>query len=173
MTSYIIDTHIARKLSPEWKPDAPFCAFCRIIKEGAQAYKVYENESVIAILDILPLRPGHVLVIPKEHYKCVSDLPPEIAGATGQAISKVANALTKAMNNTALNVVCNQEYAQAVPHVHYHIVPAPSTASSAAPEAAPPAPLSKEEMHQREFLGRSELDDDDAETISQRIRSKL
>lgn len=86
-------------------------------------------------IDILPIRQGHVLVIPKVHYQRLSDLPADIARATGEAVSKVANALTKgaahpfcafvtlcscdiqAMDNTALNVVCNQEYAQAVPHV--------------------------------------------------------
>ena len=50
MTSYIIDSHKTRKMGGEWKPDPPFCAFCRIIKDGAKAYKVYENEGVIAIL---------------------------------------------------------------------------------------------------------------------------
>jgi hypothetical protein len=50
MTSYIIDTHKARKMAGDWKPDATFCAFCRIIQDGAKAYKVYENDSVIAIL---------------------------------------------------------------------------------------------------------------------------
>jgi hypothetical protein len=97
------------------------------------------------------------------------------------------------MDNTALNVVCNQEYAQAVPHVcehltlrkgehksdrdlnlqvHYHIVPAPTETTSVA-VPSPSAPLSKTEMHRREFLARDELDDDDAEVIVRKIRSKL
>lgn len=67
--------------------------------------------------DILPLRPGHTLVIPKAHYPRLSDLPAELAGAVGAAVSRVARALVDALDNTALNVVCNQEYAQAVPHV--------------------------------------------------------
>lgn len=85
-------------------------------------------------VDILPLRPGHTLVIPKKHISRLSDLPPELAAAVGGAVSKVARALTEgecysfmaeraglmvvlATGNTGLNVVCNQEYAQAVPHV--------------------------------------------------------
>ena len=87
---------------------------------------------------MLPIRAGHTLVIPKAHIPKLSDLPPDLASAVGEAVSKVANALTegtllhtrnmlyvqlesmilyKAMGNTGLNVVCNQEYAQAVPHV--------------------------------------------------------
>lgn len=94
-----------------------------------------------------------------------------------------------ALNNTALNIVCNQEYAQAVPHVttsfkvircrylycwqaHYHIIPAPR-APDEAPVAAPLAPLSQKEMHRLEFHARQELDDDEAEDLCVLIRSKL
>ena len=125
MTSYIIDSHKTLKTASKWKSDATFCAFCRIIQDGAKAYKVYENENIIAILggymtlawqgsnhsvklvvidinffqDILPIRPGHVLVIPKAHYQRLSDLPVDVARATGEAVSKVANALTKGTTN--------------------------------------------------------------------------
>jgi HIT domain len=97
-------------------------------------------------IDILPLRKGHTLVIPKIHQSRISELPPDYAASVGEAVSKVADALTKSMytkhygvllcrsaicsatlihshgslvalQNSALNVVCNQEYAQAVPHV--------------------------------------------------------
>jgi len=173
MTSFIIDSHKTRNVAQSWKEDTTFCAFCRIVENGAKAYKVYENESVIAILDILPIRRGHVLVIPKPHYQRLSDLPPHIASAVGAAVSKVANALTQAINSTALNVVCNQEYAQAVPHVHYHIVPAPPLSSATSSVTSLPAPSSIQEMHRREYLGREELDDEDAEVMTQEIRSKL
>ncbi|KIJ54908.1 hypothetical protein M422DRAFT_73658 [Sphaerobolus stellatus SS14] len=174
MTSFIIDAHLNRKMPAQWKSDASFCAFCRIIFEGASAHKVYENENVIAILDILPLRRGHVLVIPKTHISRLSDLPPKLAGSMGEAVSKVADALTKALDHTALNVVCNQEYAQAVPHVHYHIVPAPKLSGPESEPIAPPlAPVSMGEMHRREFLGREELDDEEAEVLCRIIRSKL
>ncbi|KAG8926749.1 hypothetical protein FRC02_008695, partial [Tulasnella sp. 418] len=101
------------------------CTFCRIISGEGNAFKVYEDDSILCILDILPIRPGHVLVIPKQHVSRLSDMDDELAGKVGKLVSKVAKALTVALDNTALNVVCNQEYAQAVPHVHYHIVPAP------------------------------------------------
>ena len=86
----------------------------------------------------MPLRHGHTLVIPKLHTSRVSDLPDEFAAECGKAVSKLSRAISGgashfyaslgrhqgasltpalAVNNTALNVVCNQEYAQAVPHV--------------------------------------------------------
>jgi len=85
--------------------------------------------------DILPLRKGHTLVVPKAHISRLSELPSELAAAIGESVTKVARSLTLgelyannlllwlnilcclALENTALNVVCNQEYAQAVPHV--------------------------------------------------------
>jgi len=165
-------------------PSSLNCPFCLIIADKSPAYRLYENDLVIAILDILPLRAGHILVIPKAHYPRLSELPSEYAAATGKAVSEVANALTKTMNNTGLNVVCNQEYAQAVPHVHYHIVPAPQLNSSAASlEAAgklpiqgqphAESPFSYDEMHRREFEARDELSDDFAEVFTKKFRANL
>ncbi|KAJ6492606.1 HIT-like protein [Mycena vulgaris] len=173
MTSFLIKAHETRAPS-SWSSDA-HCAFCRIIQGDASATRIFENDLVIAILDILPLRKGHTLVIPKAHFSRLSELPPQFAAAVGEAVTKVAHALTLALENTALNVVCNQEYAQAVPHVHYHVIPAPTfgkqpqaTSSKDGPEI-----LTRREMHQREFEGRSELDDDEATGLAEQIRSKL
>ncbi|KAL6302828.1 HIT-like protein [Sparassis latifolia] len=182
MTSFLIKAHEDRSAPSAWR-DPPDCAFCRIIRGESPAALVFENDKVIAILDILPLRPGHVLVIPKAHYSRVSELPAEFAAATGEAISKVSNALTHAMRNTALNVVCNQEYAQAVPHVHYHVIPAPVLVASS---VSPPAttgdaikvdriakPLTEKEMHKEEFRAREELDYEDGQRLAQLIRAHL
>ncbi|KAJ7164668.1 HIT-like protein [Mycena crocata] len=172
MTSFLIKAHETRP-SSSWAEEAD-CAFCRIIKNEIPSTRVFENDLVIAILDILPLRQGHTLVIPKAHFSRLSELPLEFAAAVGEAVTKVAHALTLALDNTALNVVCNQEYAQAVPHVHYHVIPAPTFGRqhvAVAPKDI--EPLTRKEMHQREFEGRSELDEDDAAILAERIRSKL
>ncbi|KAH7926448.1 HIT-like protein [Leucogyrophana mollusca] len=175
MTSFIIKAHSDRKVPSSWKEDTE-CAFCRIISNDLPSTRVFENDKVIAILDILPLRPGHTLVIPKAHYSRLSELPPEFAAAIGEAVTKVAHALTQAMDNTALNVVCNQEYAQAVPHVHYHIIPAPSF-NSPTPERSKDVdrrvPLTRREMHQREFESREELDNEEGRELADKIRAKL
>ncbi|KAJ7729696.1 HIT-like protein [Mycena maculata] len=197
MTSFLIKAHENRAPS-SWASD-PDCAFCRIIRDEMPAMRVFENELVIAILDILPLRRGHTLIIPKTHFSRLSELPPLFAAAVGEAVTKVAHALTLALDNTGLNVVCNQEYAQAVPHVcvvlsayqfvhrcniyqlalnwqvHYHVIPAPTFGKQPSAEVSPKdaEPLTRREMHQREFEGRSELDDDEAVVLAQQIRSKL
>ncbi|KAG1809704.1 HIT-like domain-containing protein [Suillus subaureus] len=178
MTSFIIGAHTNRSIPTEWRDDADRnCPFCRIIADEMPSTRLYEDDKVIAILDILPLRRGHTLVIPKAHYSRVSELPPEYASAVGQAVTRVANGLTKALDNTALNVVCNQEYAQAVPHVHYHIIPAPSFGSSAVEPLEKAKeneiPLSRREMHQREFESREELDEDEGKVLAVRIRASL
>ncbi|KAF9561346.1 HIT-like protein [Agrocybe pediades] len=181
MTSFIIKAHEERPAHREWAQDAE-CAFCRIIRGELPASKVYEDDKVMAILDIMPLREGHTLVIPKAHISRVSELPAELAAAIGETVSKVAHALTlgKSLDHTGLNVVCNQEYAQAVPHVHYHIIPAPKFGAESAKgvEATDKpvggkAPLTRREMHQKEFEAREELDEDDAKALLPRIRSHL
>ncbi|KAI0689699.1 HIT-like domain-containing protein [Cytidiella melzeri] len=175
MTSFMIKAHESRKIPRSWH-NSPHCAFCRILRGEGPGFKVFENESVFAILDILPLRPGHTLVIPKTHVSRVSELTEEDAAAVGAAVTKVANALTKALGNTALNIVCNQEYAQAVPHVHYHIVPAPDLTNhqprgSSHDHRA--LASTQKETHQAEFESREELDDDDAIVLVKMIRARL
>ncbi|KZT28889.1 HIT-like protein [Neolentinus lepideus HHB14362 ss-1] len=177
MTSFIIRDHVSRAAPPSWQTD-PDCPFCRIVAGDSPAFRVYENERVVAFLDILPLRPGHTLVVPKRHVKRVSELPGEDAAAVGEVVSKVAGALVKAVGNTALNVVCNQEYAQAVPHVHYHIIPAPTFDSSTkiSPpmnEAGTKQVLSHKEMHRKEFESRTELEEEEGEELAKRIRAHL
>ncbi|RDB17972.1 hypothetical protein Hypma_000788 [Hypsizygus marmoreus] len=182
MTSFIIKAHESRPPAPSWLQGSESdCPFCRIIRGELPAQRVFEDEETIAILDILPLRKGHTLVIPKYHCVRLSDLPPEYAAATGKAVSRVAHALTEALQNTALNVVCNQEYAQAVPHVHYHIIPAPNfnTPSGTSNPLVVDAKLSEDKppsmkkIHQMEFEAREELDDDEAHVLAKAILARL
>ncbi|KAH7103329.1 HIT-like protein [Auriculariales sp. MPI-PUGE-AT-0066] len=132
MTSHIISAHTARAdiATEAWKPypsDPENCVFCRIVRNEQHEHHIYDDPDgrVSAFLDILPIRPGHTLVIPRTHVKRLTDLDEEDAAALGKAVSRVGRAITEALGNTGLNIVCNQEYAQAVPHVHFHIVPAP------------------------------------------------
>ncbi|KAF9534513.1 HIT-like protein [Crepidotus variabilis] len=183
MTSFIIKAHEKRARNTEWASNDD-CVFCRILNNEKSSSVVYEDEQVIAFLDILPLRRGHTLVIPKVHIPRLSDLPPEYASALGMAVSKVAKALTQALDNTGLNVVCNQDYAQAVPHVHYHIIPAPLLNTWNITDPDPNAERKQQEskepgsdtkkMHQMEFEARmGEMDVEDAEELAKLIRAKL
>ncbi|KZV59648.1 HIT-like protein [Peniophora sp. CONT] len=170
MTSFMIDAHKDRPQAPSWKGDDG-CPFCKIIAHSSPAYRLYENDRVAAFLDILPLRAGHTLVVPKIHCARVSELPEEYAAALGAAVSKIANALTKAVDHTGLNVVCNQEYAQAVHHVHYHIIPAPRLNAPSTTKAI--MPESTIALHQREFEARDDLDEDEAEELIKKIQAHL
>ncbi|KAI0031899.1 HIT-like protein [Vararia minispora EC-137] len=172
MTSFVIDAHVGRDLPVSWCIDEG-CPFCNIVRRAAPAHRIYEDGYVAAFLDILPLRPGHTLVVPKTHISRVSELPADFAAALGVAVSKISSALTKAMENTALNIVCNQEYAQAVPHVHYHIIPAPRPGESQHRRVDKQLPEDMLDMHRREFHSRNELDDDDAKDIVGRIKAFL
>lgn len=73
------------------------CAFCRIIAGQSPAYVVYEDESNMAFLDILPLRPGHTLVIPKKHVQQVSHLDAETVASLSQALVQTTKAIGRGM----------------------------------------------------------------------------
>ncbi|KZW01513.1 HIT-like protein [Exidia glandulosa HHB12029] len=174
MTSFIIQDHVGREPAPSWAASADDgCVFCNIVAGKQKAFRIYENDFVLAFLDILPLRPGHLLVVPKFHCKRLSDLPPAFAGAVGEALARVSHALTQAMDNTGLNVVCNQEYAQAVAHVHFHVVPAPILNAPHAKSEPVNGVLDHKAMLKFEKNAREELDESEGEIIAERIRSRL
>ncbi|KAI0086585.1 HIT-like protein [Irpex rosettiformis] len=178
MTSFIIKAHEGRTVPKSWQSyPRQSCAFCRILRGEGPAFKIFENELVVAILDIQPLRRGHTLIIPKTHVSRVSELPEEFAAAVGIATTKVSNALAQALDNTGLNIVCNQEYAQAVPHVHYHIIPAPDFTNPKPQQAAVQdqrtTVFTRKEMHKAEFESRDDLDDDEARELASKIRARL
>ncbi|KAL7415640.1 HIT-like domain-containing protein [Mrakia frigida] len=123
MTSYIL---AAQEGLPVWEEDSDAsCIFCKIVAGTTKAFKVWEDELTVAFLDKMPLRRGHVLLIPKLHCPRVSDLPGNIGAALGRALPKVTKALSLGLNNPDLNIVLNQGYAQAVNHAHFHLIPAP------------------------------------------------
>ncbi|MBX3386018.1 MAG: HIT family protein [Phycisphaeraceae bacterium] len=99
--------------------------FTKIIRGEIPCHRVYENEHVLAFLDVAPLSRGHALVIPKEAKAYLHELSDESAAALGRALPKVARAVLQATGATAYNVLQNNgaEAHQAVFHVHFHIIP--------------------------------------------------
>ncbi len=94
------------------------CVFCKIVKGEIPSYKVYEDEKFIAFLDIKPRNPGHTLVIPKEHFRWVWDVP--YLGEYFEVVGKIANAIRKAMTTQwVVALVIGEE----VPHAHIWLVP--------------------------------------------------
>lgn len=99
--------------------------FSKIVAGEIPCWKVYEDEQVLAFLDIGPLSPGHTLVIPKQAYATLDTLPEELSAAIGRVLPKLARAIMQATGATSYNVLQNngQTAGQEVPHVHFHIIP--------------------------------------------------
>ena len=99
--------------------------FDKILDGQIPCHRVYEDDHVLAFLDVGPLSEGHTLVIPKERKPHLHDLSDDQAAAIGRVLPRIARAVMKATGATAYNVLQNNgaEAHQAVFHVHFHIIP--------------------------------------------------
>jgi histidine triad (HIT) family protein len=99
--------------------------FSKIIRGEIPCHKVYEDDHVIAFLDVGPLSQGHTLVVPKEAKATLDQLSDDAAAAIGRVLPRLCRAMMKATGATAYNVLQNNGAAahQAVMHVHFHIIP--------------------------------------------------
>ena len=84
---------------------------------------MFEDEISAAFLDYRPLFPGHVLLIPKEHYETLADLPAAVVGPFFSNAQLLARAVEAAMEAEGSFVAINNRVSQSVPHLHVHIVP--------------------------------------------------
>lgn len=103
----------------------PDCLFCKIIAGEIPCYNIYEDDSVIAFLDIHPLNPGHALVVPKQHAENVFANAEADALAAMRVILKLGPAILAAVKAPACNISANvgRESGQVVFHTHFHIIP--------------------------------------------------
>jgi len=101
--------------------------FTKIIAGDIPCHKVYEDDLVLAFLDIGPLSEGHTLVIPKEPAVTLDALSDESAAAIGRVLPRLCRALKQVTGSGAMNVLQNNESLahQVVEHVHFHIIPKP------------------------------------------------
>jgi histidine triad (HIT) family protein len=101
------------------------CIFCRIIKGEIPCSKVYENNSLLAFLDIAPLSQGHCLLVPKEHVVRPDTCPSHILIALTQQIGPLAKAIITTAKTDSYNVLvnCGRNAGQLVDHLHLHIIP--------------------------------------------------
>jgi histidine triad (HIT) family protein len=94
------------------------CIFCKISKKEIPCFEVFEDEKFLAFLDINPRNPGHTLVITKEHFRWVWDVP--YLGEYFEIVGKIAKAIQKAMKTEfVVSFIIGEE----VPHAHIHLVP--------------------------------------------------
>ena len=101
------------------------CIFCKIINGEIPSTKVFENEHVLAFLDISQVTKGHTLVIPKVHKENIYELTPEIAKHVFEVIPKIARAIKAEFSPVGLNILNNNGEAagQSVFHYHVHLIP--------------------------------------------------
>jgi histidine triad (HIT) family protein len=99
--------------------------FTRIVKGEIPCHRVFENERVLAFLDITPLSAGHTLVIPKRQVERLEDLPPEDAAEIARQLGAIARRVCAATGAEGYNILQNngRVSGQEVPHVHFHIIP--------------------------------------------------
>ncbi|MBN1960533.1 MAG: HIT family protein [Deltaproteobacteria bacterium] len=102
--------------------------FKRIIAGEIPCYKIYEDDHVLAFLDVAPLSAGHTLVIPKEPAETLDALSDAAAESLGRVLPRICRAVMKATGTSAYNVLQNNGALahQAVMHVHFHIIPRPN-----------------------------------------------
>jgi len=101
------------------------CLFCKIIRGEIPSHKVYEDEEVLAFLDIEPINPGHTLVIPKEHCPTLLDVPEALACKLLTVTQKLTNRILKAVESDSFNLYLNngEKSGRLVDHFHWHIIP--------------------------------------------------
>jgi histidine triad (HIT) family protein len=101
------------------------CIFCNIIVGEIPSANIYQDEYTYAFLDINPNNHGHTLVIPKEHYKNLYDVPEDILCAMSKTAKKLAEAVKKGVSADGVNLAMNVERAagQLVDHIHFHVIP--------------------------------------------------
>jgi histidine triad (HIT) family protein len=102
--------------------------FAKILRGEIPCHKVYEDDFVLAFLDVNPLSEGHTLVIPKEAAATLGELSDEAAAAIGRVLPRVCRAVCEVTGLSEYNVLQNNGPGahQAVFHVHFHVIPKPS-----------------------------------------------
>ena len=99
--------------------------FARILRGELPAIKIYEDDQVLAFMDIMPQADGHALVIPKTPAVTLLDLPADAAAYTIQIVQKIARAIETALDakGIVLMQLSGEAAGQTVPHVHFHLIP--------------------------------------------------
>lgn len=99
------------------------CIFCGIIAGEVPAPIVFEDEATLAFLDHRPVFPGHCLLVPREHFETLADLPGKLVGPLFTNAQLLSRAVELALEAQGTFVAINNRVSQSVPHLHVHIVP--------------------------------------------------
>ena len=99
------------------------CLFCGIVNDEVNATVVFQDDISLAFLDHRPLFPGHCLLVPRDHFETLSDLPTELVGPFFGNVQLLTRAVELALEAEGSFVALNNRVSQSVPHLHVHIVP--------------------------------------------------
>lgn len=101
------------------------CLFCQIVRREKSAYIVYDDEKCMAFLDVYPVTEGHTLVIPKEHYQNIYQIPDEQLAHIIKICKKLAHHYLDIFQTSGLNIIQSNGIAatQTIFHFHIHLVP--------------------------------------------------
>lgn len=99
------------------------CVFCRIVAGDVPAHVVLDDDVALGFLDVRPVFPGHVLLVPREHHATLADLPAELVGPFFERVQRLSVGVPAAMEASGTFVAVNNVVSQSVPHLHCHVVP--------------------------------------------------
>ena len=99
------------------------CKFCQVVQGKIPGQTVYEDSISMAFLDYRPLFPGHSLLVPKQHYETLIDLPPDLITALFLNARTLAQAMEEGLGAEGSFVAVNNRVSQSVAHFHIHVVP--------------------------------------------------
>ncbi len=101
------------------------CIFCKIVRGEIPASVVFEDEVVLAFMDVFPVTDGHCLIIPKNHYENMFDIDPHVISHLGRKLADLTRSVNRAFQpEGVLNIAANGSGAgQEVPHLHFHVIP--------------------------------------------------
>ena len=99
------------------------CIFCKIVSKEIPTKILYEDGYTIAFLDAFPVAKGHTLVIPKQHYAKIQDLPSEINEKLFNTVHKMIPKVDSLQGSTLVAIHNGKDSGQEIPHVHVHLIP--------------------------------------------------
>ena len=99
------------------------CLFCEVVAGDAEADVVLDTAEAVAFLDYRPVFPGHCLLVPRQHYETLTDLPADLIGPFFTTTQRLARAVEAGIGADGTFVAMNNRVSQSVPHLHVHVVP--------------------------------------------------
>lgn len=101
------------------------CIFCKIANNESSSFKLFEDELVVAFLNVNPTSNGHLLVISKQHFENVFEVPIEVLNRINEICKKMAVLCKDKLGATGVNILnaSGEDAQQSVFHIHFHVVP--------------------------------------------------